>query len=57
MTNKKRTSFRREIPMELRHNANGGEVHVKLEDHSHEDYVPRRPTVQFFSGAGMRLGK
>jgi len=45
-----------EIPMELRHKANGGEVHVKLEDHSHEEYVTKKPTVQAFSGTGFRLG-
>ena len=45
-----------EIPMELRHKANGGEVHVKLEDHSHEEYAPKKPLVQAFAGTGFRLG-
>nr|ABX75480.1 NSFL1 cofactor p47 [Lycosa singoriensis] len=41
-----------EIPMELRHKANGGEVHVKLEDHSHEEYAPKKPQVHAFAGTG-----
>lgn len=43
--------------MELRHKAKGGEVDVKLEDHSHEEYVSKKPQVQAFAGAGVRLGK
>lgn len=49
--------YYREIPMELRHKANGGEVHVKLEDHSHEEYTPKKPTLGAFAGTGFRLGK
>lgn len=45
-----------EIPIELRHKANGGEVHVKLEDHSHDEYVSKKPIVQAFAGTGFRLG-
>jgi len=45
-----------EIPMELRQQANGREVHLSLEDHSHEEFVPPRRTLQAFTGTGFRLG-
>ncbi|GFT68386.1 NSFL1 cofactor p47 [Trichonephila clavipes] len=47
-----------EIPEELMSRGGGkAEVHVNLEDHTHEEYIPKKPTVQAFSGTGFRLGK
>ncbi|KFM76177.1 NSFL1 cofactor p47, partial [Stegodyphus mimosarum] len=45
-----------EIPLELRHKGKGEEVHLNIEDHSHEEYVLKKPTVRAFSGTGFRLG-
>ena len=39
------------------HKANGGEVLLNIEDHSHEEYVPKKAALQAFSGTGFRLGK
>ncbi|XP_020608910.1 NSFL1 cofactor p47-like [Orbicella faveolata] len=48
---------RGEIPQELLRQSRRGEVHVNMEDHRHEDYVPPpKPKVQAFSGAGHKLG-
>ena len=50
--------FAREIPQELLRLSRGGEVHVNMEDHRHEDYTPPpKPKVQAFSGAGHKLGR
>ncbi|CAH3045579.1 unnamed protein product [Porites lobata] len=52
------SSVRRgEIPQELLALSRRGEVHVNMEDHRHEEYVPPpKPKVQAFSGAGHKLG-
>ncbi|GBM59684.1 NSFL1 cofactor p47 [Araneus ventricosus] len=44
-----------EIPAELQ-TVRDTEVHLNIEDHSHEEYVPRRSSVKAFSGTGFRLG-
>jgi len=51
------TVRRGEIPMELHNQTKGGgEIELKLEDHSHEEHVARKPKVAAFGGSGMRLG-
>ena len=51
-------SLFREIPQELLALSRRGEVHVNMEDHKHEEYVPPpKPKVQAFSGAGHKLGR
>lgn len=45
-----------EIPRELIREAKGSEVHVNLEDHSHEDPAPYKPKVKAFTGMGNVLG-
>jgi len=45
-----------EIPRELISNARGAEVHVTLEDHKMEEYIPPKAAVKAFQGEGFRLG-
>ncbi|XP_068708774.1 NSFL1 cofactor p47-like [Montipora foliosa] len=46
-----------EIPQELRGLSRRNEVHVNMEDHRHEDYIPPpKPKMEAFSGAGHKLG-
>lgn len=46
-----------EIPQELLKVTQKGEVHLNIEDHRHEDYVPPpKPKREAFTGAGHRLG-
>lgn len=47
----------REVPMELVREARGSEVHLNMEDHRHEEYVPLKPKVKAFSGKGHVLGR
>lgn len=48
----------REIPQELLRLSRRGEVHVNMEDHRHEDYIPPpKPKIQAFTGAGHKLGR
>ncbi|PNF14314.1 NSFL1 cofactor p47 [Cryptotermes secundus] len=47
---------RGEVPMELVREARGSEVHLNMEDHRHEEYVPLKPKVKAFSGKGHVLG-
>ncbi|EEB15622.1 NSFL1 cofactor p47, putative [Pediculus humanus corporis] len=47
---------RGEIPDELLKEAKGNEVHLNMEDHSHEDYVPVKAKLKAFSGKGRILG-
>ncbi|XP_022789045.1 NSFL1 cofactor p47-like [Stylophora pistillata] len=48
---------RGEIPQELLRLSRKGEVHVNMEDHRHEEYIPPpKPKLQAFSGAGHKLG-
>ena len=47
----------RQIPMELIHAAQGGEVDINLEDRRNEVYVKPKPKVVAFSGEGHKLGK
>ncbi|CAH3031522.1 unnamed protein product [Pocillopora meandrina] len=48
---------RGEIPQELLRLSRKGEVHVNMEDHRHEEYVPPpKPKLQAFSGTGHKLG-
>ncbi|KAF8795740.1 NSFL1 cofactor p47-like [Argiope bruennichi] len=44
-----------EMPIELIRGRDT-EVHLNIEDHSHEEYVPKKPSVKAFSGTGFRLG-
>lgn len=47
-----------EIPQELLRLSRKGEVHVNMEDHRHEEYVPPpKPKLQAFSGTGHKLGR
>jgi UBX domain-containing protein 1 len=50
-------SYDREVPVELVREARGSEVHLNMEDHRHEDYVPLKPKVKAFSGKGHVLGR
>ncbi|XP_032235024.2 NSFL1 cofactor p47 isoform X2 [Nematostella vectensis] len=45
-----------EIPRELLRLSRGGEVHVNLEDHRHEEYVPQKKKMTAFAGEGRKLG-
>ena len=47
----------REIPLELRQRARGGQVNLDMEDHRDEDFV--RPKIAFraFGGEGYKLGR
>ncbi|XP_026466888.1 NSFL1 cofactor p47-like isoform X2 [Ctenocephalides felis] len=45
-----------EIPPELIQEAHGAEVHLDLEDHRHEQYIPPKTKVAAFSGKGHTLG-
>uniref|UniRef100_A0A6M2DDC2 Protein tyrosine phosphatase shp1/cofactor for p97 atpase-mediated vesicle membrane fusion n=1 Tax=Xenopsylla cheopis TaxID=163159 RepID=A0A6M2DDC2_XENCH len=45
-----------EIPPELIQEAHGAEVHLDLEDHRHEQYVPPKTKIAAFSGKGHTLG-
>lgn len=47
----------RQIPMELVHAAQGGEVDINLEDRRNEEYVRSKPKLKAFSGEGRKLGK
>lgn len=47
----------REIPQELLHAAQGGEVDIDIEDKRNELFVPPKVKVVAFSGAGHKLGK
>ncbi|XP_059086981.1 NSFL1 cofactor p47-like [Tigriopus californicus] len=45
-----------QIPEELIREAKGGEVHVNMEDHKHEEFVKPKVKAKAFSGAGHMLG-
>ncbi|GIX85270.1 NSFL1 cofactor p47 [Caerostris darwini] len=45
-----------EIPSELVSKNSNAEIHLSIEDHTHEEYVPKKPVVRAFSGTGFRLG-
>jgi len=45
-----------EVPAELRARAQGGEVHVTMEDKREEEYVKPKQKMQAFSGVGNMLG-
>ncbi|KAJ4430325.1 hypothetical protein ANN_22538, partial [Periplaneta americana] len=47
---------RGEVPLELVREARGNEVHLNMEDHRHEEYIPTRHKVKAFSGKGHVLG-
>ncbi|KAL0279043.1 UNVERIFIED_CONTAM: hypothetical protein PYX00_000686 [Menopon gallinae] len=47
---------RGEVPEELIKEAGGGEVHLYMEDHSHEEFVQAKPKLKAFSGKGNVLG-
>ncbi|XP_054277638.1 NSFL1 cofactor p47 [Macrosteles quadrilineatus] len=47
---------RGEVPRELLQNVSGGEVHLNMEDHRHEDYTQPKSRVKAFSGKGQLLG-
>ncbi|KAL1110428.1 hypothetical protein AAG570_007959 [Ranatra chinensis] len=44
------------IPNELLNEAEGGTVHLNMEDHRHESYVPIKSKVRAFAGKGHVLG-
>lgn len=44
------------VPLELVEAARGGEVHLNMEDHHHEDFVPPKVKVKAFAGKGHVLG-
>ena len=46
-----------EIPEELRHAAQGGEVDVDLQDRRTEPYSRPKPKLVAFSGEGHKLGR
>ena len=45
-----------QVPRELLNEVRGGEVHLTMEDHHHEDYVKPPTVIQPFGGQGHRLG-
>ncbi|XP_054161465.1 NSFL1 cofactor p47-like [Oppia nitens] len=45
-----------EIPRELIQQSGGQEVHLNLEDHKHEDFIPPKKSMKLFAGEGHRLG-
>lgn len=45
-----------EVPRELTREARGSEVHVNMENHSHEDPPAFKPKVKAFTGKGNVLG-
>ncbi|XP_043210067.1 NSFL1 cofactor p47-like isoform X2 [Amphibalanus amphitrite] len=45
-----------QVPLELIRDAQGGEVHLDMEDHRHEDYVKPKAKPKPFSGVGHVLG-
>ncbi|XP_046661575.1 NSFL1 cofactor p47 [Homalodisca vitripennis] len=47
---------RGEVPRELLQNATGGEVHLNMEDHRHEEFLPQKTKVKAFGGKGHLLG-
>lgn len=47
----------REVPKELMQNVTGGEVHLNMEDHRHEDFLPQKSKVKAFAGKGQMLGR
>ncbi|XP_011498806.1 PREDICTED: NSFL1 cofactor p47-like [Ceratosolen solmsi marchali] len=47
---------RGEIPLGIRQEVQGGEVHLNMEDHRHEEYIPPKPKIKAFSGKGQMLG-
>ncbi|XP_075217320.1 NSFL1 cofactor p47 [Lycorma delicatula] len=44
------------VPLELVQAARGGEVHLNMEDHHHEDFTPPKFKVKAFAGKGHVLG-
>lgn len=52
--------FREEIPPLLLKEANVSsvdELHVSVEDHRYEEYVPSKPKKKIFGGSGHLLGR
>lgn len=47
---------RGEVPQELLREANGGEVHLNMEDHRHVTFVTSKIKVKAFGGKGHLLG-
>ena len=52
-----RLCHRSQVPLELIREAQGGEVHLDMEDHRHEDYVKPKVKPKSFSGVGHVLGR
>ncbi|XP_039276539.1 NSFL1 cofactor p47 [Nilaparvata lugens] len=44
------------VPLELVQKARGGEVHLNMEDHHHEEYTTPKTKVKAFAGKGHLLG-
>lgn len=47
----------REIPLELRQRARGGQVNLDMEDHRDEDYFKPKVAFKAFEGEGQKLGR
>lgn len=47
----------REIPLELRQRARGGQVNLDMEDHRDEDFTKSKPAFRAFTGEGQKLGR
>ncbi|XP_046689177.1 NSFL1 cofactor p47-like [Homalodisca vitripennis] len=45
-----------EVPRELLQNATGGEVHLNMEDHRHEEFLPQKTKVKAFGGKDIYWG-
>lgn len=46
-----------EIPEEIRQEFKGVELHLDMEDHRHEEYIPPKTKVKAFTGKGQMLGR
>lgn len=47
----------REIPLELRQRARGGQVNLDMEDHRDEEFAKPKPAFKAFTGEGQKLGR
>lgn len=47
----------REIPLELRQRARGGQVNLDMEDHRDEDFSKPKMAFKAFTGEGQKLGR
>jgi len=47
---------RGELPRELIQQAQGGEVHLDMQDHREEEFVPPKQAYKLYSTEGHKLG-